>query len=612
MVLRDTGEPVISRALRLAIPCLALHVAATTAAAAVITPIVGIAARLAAGLSGAPAIADQDIARLAFSPIGFLALLAVAAIVITANVVGLSAMIALDADDRRGIPPSVWRAARRTASRTPAILALAGVVVMRLLLRAAPFLIAGFLIARTLLSEHDVNFYLSERPPEFLRAAAFGAILAAGLVAVLGERFAAWALALPGVVLGGLQPRAALRESLWLTRGRRLKVASGLGLWAIASLGLTLGGASAAGLAAQALAPASDAGLQAVAVHVLGALAVIAAVNVVTGAAATGGLASLLGGLHAGFGGAENLPPVLSAPPRRAAQSALLLVAGVAGAISAGVALSAGLRTTQDVAIIAHRGHGAAPENTLPAIEMGIRAGADWIEIDVQETVDGSVVLMHDRDFMKLAGAPLQVADATLAEVRSIDIGASFDAAFTGVTAPTLEEALETVRGRARLLIELKHYGRAVRLEARVADIVEAARMAEDVAVMSLDHASAARMKALQPDWRVGVLAATALGDLTRLDADFLAVGTRLAAPPLIRRARRAGVDLYAWTVNDPVAMSRFVSLGVSGLITDEPGRARAVLAARAEMSAAERLALLAADLFGAGRRPEFARAASP
>ncbi len=612
MVVMATAGAVVARAWALRTPFLALHLAATALGAAVLAPIMALAARLAAGLSGAPAVADQDIARLLLSPAGFLAALAMVAVLITANTVGLAAMIALDADARRGAAPSVLRALRRIAGRIPAILALAGLLALRLLLRAAPFLVAGFLAARALLGAHDINFYLAERPPEFLRAAALGGALALGLAAVLGERLAAWALALPAVVLGGLGARAALGESARLTAGRRLRVASWLGSWAVAAFGLTLAGATLAGLAARALAPSSDAGLQSVAFHVLAAIAATAAVNVLTAAVVTGSLASLLGSAHAGLGGTEDLPPAAAAAPRRLSKGALLLGAGVAGAIAAGVALSPGLRARDDVAVIAHRGHGAAPENSLPAIEMGIDAGADWIEIDVQETADGAVVLMHDRDFMKLAGVPLRVADATLDEVRAIDIGTPFGGGFAGVAAPTLEEALEAVRGRAKLLIELKHYGHAVRLEARVAEIVEAAGMTGSIAVMSLDHASAARMKALRPDWRVGLLAATALGDLARLDADFLAVGTRLAAAPLIRRAQRAGRDLHVWTVNDPVAMSRFVSLGVSGLITDAPERARAVLAARAEMTAAERLALLAADLFGVEQRPGGARAASP
>ncbi|MGF1660418.1 MAG: glycerophosphodiester phosphodiesterase [Rubrimonas sp.] len=602
----------LARAWRLRRPALALHLAAAILGAAILTPLVGGAALLAARVSGAPAVADQDIARLALSPVGFLAVLAALAVLIAANAVELSAMTALDAEARRGGAPSVWRALRRVAKRAPAILGLAAILALRLMLRAAPFLLIGAVAARALLSEHDVNFYLAERPPEFLRALGLGALLALGLVLVLGERLVAWGLALPAVVLGGLGPRAALAESARLTQGRRLRLALGLGLWALGAVALAVAGAAAAGGAARLFAPSAEAGLQAAALHVMAAVAAIAVINVAVAAAAAASLASLLGGAYAALGGAERLPQAPDAPPRRLPLAALLAAAAVASAVAAGLALSAGVRASHKVEVIAHRGHGAAPENSLPAIEMGVAAGADWIEIDVQETADGAVALIHDRDFMKLAGDPRQVADLTLAELRGIDIGARFSPDFAGTVAPTLAEALEAVRGRAKLLIELKHYGRAVRLEERVAEIVEAAGMQSDIAVMSLDHASAARMKALRPDWRVGLLAATALGDLARLDADFLGVSTRLARPPLIRRARAAGRPLHVWTVNDPVAMSRFVSLGVSGLITDAPELARATLSARAGMTAAERLALLAADLFGVEGKPESARAASP
>lgn len=602
-----TARDALTRAWALRAPFLALHLAVTALSAAVLTPLLGAAAQLAVAVSGTAAVADHDIARLALSPVGAVALLAFAGVVIAANTVELAAMMALDADARRGAAPSLWRALRCVARRLPRVLALAVALTGRLLLRAAPFLLVAYFVARALLGAHDINFYLTERPPAFLLAIAVGGVLLLGLAATLGERFVAWALALPAVILGGAGPMSALRESATRTQGRRWQVAAGLGLWVAGAVAVTLAGTLLAGLAARALAPGPAAGLNAVAFHVLGAVATIGAINVLTAAAINATLATLLGGAYATLGGATRLPAVPAAAPGRMRLAGLIAVAGIAAAVTAGMALASGVRLTQDVVVIAHRGHGDAPENSLPAIEMGIAAGADWIEIDVQETADGAVVLLHDRDFMKLAGVPLQVADATLDEIRQIDIGTRFDPAFAGVTAPTLAEALDAVRGRAGLLIELKHYGRAVRLEERVAEIVEAAGMADSIAVMSLDHASAARMRALRPDWPVGLLAATALGDLARLDADFLAVSTRLAAPPLIRRARHAGRDLHVWTVNDPVAMSRFVSLGVSGLITDRPETARAVIEARSAMTGAERLALLAADLFGVE-----ARAAAP
>ena len=79
---------------------------------------------------------------------------------------------------------------------------------------------------------------------------------------------------------------------------------------------------------------------------------------------------------------------------------AAIVVAGLAGGIRA----LEGIRTDDRVEVIAHRGAAAArPENTMAAIERGIEDGADWIEIDVQETADGEVVVFHDSDFMRLA-----------------------------------------------------------------------------------------------------------------------------------------------------------------------------------------------------------------
>ena len=71
--------------------------------------------------------------------------------------------------------------------------------------------------------------------------------------------------------------------------------------------------------------------------------------------------------------------------------------------------------------VIAHRGAaGKAPENTMASIRQAIEDGTDWIEIDVQETADGKVVVIHDSDFMKLAGVNMKVWDGTLHELKAI------------------------------------------------------------------------------------------------------------------------------------------------------------------------------------------------
>jgi len=119
-------------------------------------------------------------------------------------------------------------------------------------------------------------------------------------------------------------------------------------------------------------------------------------------------------------------------------------------------------------------------------------------------------------------------------------------------------------------------------------------------------------MKALRPHWRVGLLATTAIGDLTRLEADFLAVNAGMATSGFIRRARKASQDVFVWTVNDRLSMSRMISRGAVGLITDEPALAREVLSERAALSTPERLLLHTADLFGLQMNTKTYRDVSP
>jgi glycerophosphoryl diester phosphodiesterase len=228
-----------------------------------------------------------------------------------------------------------------------------------------------------------------------------------------------------------------------------------------------------------------------------------------------------------------------------------------------------------------------------------VAQGADLVEIDVQETADGEVVVFHDSDFMRTAGLPLHIWDATLPQLRDIDIGSRFSPEYHNQRVPLLADVLSACRGRARVDIELKVYGHGDRLAERVAAIVDATDMGNSVVAMSLDHGSAAEMKHLRPAWPVGILAATAVGDLTRMDTDFLAVNASMVNRRFVQQAHRRGKQVYPWTINDPVQMSRLISLGVDGIITDHPDTARRVLLQRSKLSSVERLLLQAAYYLG-------------
>jgi len=251
--------------------------------------------------------------------------------------------------------------------------------------------------------------------------------------------------------------------------------------------------------------------------------------------------------------------------------------------------------------IIAHRGSSAiAPENTLASFRLAAEQHTDFIELDVQESADGQVLVVHDSDLMKVGGNPTKIWDGSASALRSVDIGTSKDPRYSAERVPTLAEALAACKGRCRVIVELKSYGHDQHLEERVAAIVEEAGMESDCIFMSLDREMVRKMKALRPSWRVGLLVAKAMGDLTELKADFLAVEARMATRSFVQRAHAAGQDVYIWTVNDPAWMVVALGRGVDGLITDKPDLARRVVERRAQMSEPQRFLAALLIRFGA------------
>ena len=239
-----------------------------------------------------------------------------------------------------------------------------------------------------------------------------------------------------------------------------------------------------------------------------------------------------------------------------------------------GVSLIHSIQLQDRVVITAHRG-GAyhAPENTLAAIERGIQEGADWIEIDVQESRDGVVLVAHDSDLMKVAGNPIKIWNGSAEELRGIDIGSFISREFSDQRMPTLDEVLKACRGRAGVNIELKYYGHDQDLERRVVEIVEANGMEDEIVIMSLEADGLAKMKKLRPNWSCGLLTAVVAGDLTRMPVDFLAVKDSIATGSFVEAAHRNGKTVAAWTLNDAYRMSLMISRGVDNLITDRPAQ---------------------------------------
>jgi glycerophosphoryl diester phosphodiesterase len=565
--------------------------------------------RLFVSWSGEDVLTDLDILFFVLSVPGALALVLVGGVSLALVAMELACIMAIALGAARGHRVRVVGALAFALRRVVPIAELTVRMVWRLLVVNVPFLAAGGATVVLLLARHDINFYLSARPPEFLVAAGVVGVLLgiAGMLSV--RRLLGWAVALPLLLFAGCDPSRALRVSQERMQGERGLFAAVLVGWAAVA---TLTGALPVllvGTIGRLVLPAlTDAIGLLVAVMSAGLLA-WALLHLLATIFNAGTLALLMMRLFAVSpeAAAEELPRELERAPEVGGYAGLnrrRIVAGVvAAAVAAGVLgylVIDSVRLDDDVLVIGHRGASAeAPENTLAAVALAVEQRVDYVEIDVLESADGEVVVIHDRDLMRVGGSPLEVADGTAAEIRSVDIGSGFDARFAGERVPTLEEVLELCRDRANVLIELKSYGREVRLEERVIGIVERLGMQDQITAMSLKRSMVARLKELRPEWRVGLLTARALGDLTRTNADFLAVNHALATTDFVRRAHAAGQDVYVWTVNDALNMSRFMSRGVDGLITDYPARARDAIDQRRERGAAQRLLIAAAFWIG-------------
>ena len=588
-------------ALRFLAPFTLIHLVVRLLVAAVIVPLSGLLLALSLAASGQSAVTDQDIARFLLTPAGAAGMLALVSLVLSAAVLDVAVMsTALCRGDRRPLPALIsglWL----VVGRFPRLFSFALRFVLRVLALAAPFLLIGAAVAWLALGRYDINYYLTYRPPAFLAAAGIGALLLTALAGVLLARLSAWAISLHLVMRGDARPAESFADSDRLLRRRRRGVVARIAVWAVLRGLMAAAIATVGGVAIGWAQDISGANLRAAALSTMALLLLLGLANAVAGALSNGALAALLDRLYreaVGHAAVEPEPAPASGGRRVAAPlilgaAAVLLVGGfafVGGVMERVVA-------ERQVEIIAHRGAaGSRPENTMAAVEKALDDGADWVEIDVQETADGVVVVAHDSDFMKLAGVDLKVWDATLDDLAGIDIGSWFDPAYANQRTPTLREVLQAAQGRGKVLIELKYYGHDVALESRVAEIVEQTGMAADVGVMSLKIPGVRKMQALRPDWPHGILAATALGDIAALDADFLAVNTGQVSVSLIRRVHAEGKKLYVWTVDDPLAMTRMISMGVDGLITNEPALARSVMEARNQLSAAERLLLWLSD----------------
>jgi glycerophosphoryl diester phosphodiesterase len=227
---------------------------------------------------------------------------------------------------------------------------------------------------------------------------------------------------------------------------------------------------------------------------------------------------------------------------------------------------------------IAHRGaSGSAPEHTRAAFERALALGVDMIELDVQLSRDGELVVMHDPDLDRTTSGHGAVRAHEFAALKVLDAGSWFAPEFAGERVLNLREVLQLVRGRARLNTEIK---------APPADWAELAQRLVDVlcefealhsSVISCFEPGALEMvRRLAPDAKLGVLwqrpdFSDAWWWAHTLGAVSVHPHWMLISERVMHRARAQGLRIMAWTVNEVETMRRLIRIGVDGIISDLP-----------------------------------------
>jgi glycerophosphoryl diester phosphodiesterase len=254
---------------------------------------------------------------------------------------------------------------------------------------------------------------------------------------------------------------------------------------------------------------------------------------------------------------------------------------------------------------VAHRGASAyAPENTLAAFRLAQPKKADMFELDVQETRDHQLVIMHDATLARTTNAeevypgrkPWKVADFTLAEIGRLDAGGWFAKKYAGERVPTLGQVLAGMRGRGLgLLLEIKNPGLYPGIERRIA--AELRRFPSwlrydprerRLVVQSFDWESVRRFHAVLPKVPTGLLGTPKAADLPKLAkyADQVNPAFGGLTESYVDEVHDAGMDLLTWTIDAPGDMERAIDLDVDGIITNRPDVLHRVVDDSAERAA--------------------------
>lgn len=228
--------------------------------------------------------------------------------------------------------------------------------------------------------------------------------------------------------------------------------------------------------------------------------------------------------------------------------------------------------------LIAHRGaSGYAPENTMAAFALALKMGAKAIELDVHQTADQKLVVIHDDDLKRVGGDPARVANLSWRELSKFDIGSWFDRRFEAERVPLLEEVMDLTKDKAELHVEIKAGSRVYPgIEERLTALIEKRKSWKETLISSFDHEALYQVRFLEAKARLGYLRgrvplSTAWRELSELEGESLNMSLRQVDEKTTGQAHKRGFKLLIYTVNAQKDIIRLRKMGVDGVFTNFP-----------------------------------------
>lgn len=233
--------------------------------------------------------------------------------------------------------------------------------------------------------------------------------------------------------------------------------------------------------------------------------------------------------------------------------------------------------------VVAHRGASHyAPENTVAAAELAWEQNADAVEIDIHMSADSQIVVMHDKDTERTAGEKFVISETTMDSLKTLEVGSFRDEKYRGEPIPVLADIVETLPEGKNLFVEIKSDKKIVPvLQKEFGDHPKVNQFVFIAFDYETIKAAKEAFPANQAYWLSSRLTEDTRTVLQRVKDDGLEgvdLAHKLITPELMAVAEELGLDVHAWTVDDPERARELQSMGVIGITTNIPDKILAAL----------------------------------